>query len=131
MPTFEFNKLVRSKLLDEYKHLGQEVEIKELTKEEHKRQLVKKVLEEVLEIDFDKPEDIQGEIADVRQALDDLAAICNINEADIKITQQNKFDKKGGFSECVFVKTIKLAKGDKWVRYYRQTPDKYLEKPEK
>ena len=131
MPIFKFNKLVRSKLLNEYNRLGQKVVIKKLTKDEHKRQLVKKLLEEVLEINFDEPESIKDEIADVRQALDDLAEICGISEVDIKTAQQKKFDKKGGFSEGVFVETIRLAEDDEWIEYYRKNPDRYPEKPEK
>jgi predicted house-cleaning noncanonical NTP pyrophosphatase (MazG superfamily) len=128
MPEFEFNKLVRDKLRDEYALAGQEATYIELTPSEHKQKLIRKIIEEVLEIDINEPvEKITSEIGDIRQCLDDLTAICGATEEQVMDAKQAKYDKKGGFENGTFVKTLKLADGDEWVDYYRKRPDIFPE----
>jgi len=57
-----------------------------------------------------------------------LAILCNISQDQIELARQEKFDKKGGFAEGIFVETIELADNDKWVEYYRQKPEIFKEK---
>jgi len=128
MPRFELNKLVRDKLRDEYGCMEQIAVYKELSPEEHKTYLIKKIIEEALEIETDKPVDeIINEIADLQQVIDDLAVICNITKDQISFAQKHRYDLKGGFSGGVFVETLELKDDDLWVEYYRKRPDVFIE----
>ncbi len=128
MPKFKLNKLVRDKLPFEYERVGQRVVCRQLSSKEHKGQLISKIIEEVREIKLGGSEDeIASEIADARQAMDDLMAVCGITEEQVKASQRVKYDKKGGFAAGVFVETIELADDDKWVAYYRKSPDIFSE----
>jgi predicted house-cleaning noncanonical NTP pyrophosphatase (MazG superfamily) len=128
VPIFIFNKLIRDKLRGEYERMGQKATYRTLSKIEHAKQLKQKIIEETKEIPLDGSiEDITSEIADVRQALDDLATVNGISEGQISDAKQRKFDKKGGFSAGTFVETLELADDDEWVEYYRKSPDIFAE----
>ena len=128
MPKFELNKLVRDKLPNEYERMGQKADYRELSADDNKRELIRKIIEETVEIKINDPVDkIIGEIADIRQATDDLMMAFDISEDQVKIVQQAKYDKKGGFKSGAFVKTLELADDDEWVKYYRERPDVFPE----
>jgi len=128
MPKFRLNKLVRDGLKNIYDNTDQKAVYRKLTLNEHKQQLVNKINEEVLEIDIDDPvHAITGEIADIRQVLDDLMSLYNIGEKQVKDTQNKIHDKKGGFTEATFVEVLELKDDDKWVEYYRKRPDLFPE----
>lgn len=128
MPTFKLNKLVRDKLREEYAHMGQKAVYRVISPEEHKTELRRKIIEEAQEIKIDGPaQEIIDEIVDVRQGLDDLMALYDITEEQIKVVQKDKYTQKGGFAAGTFVETIELDEGDDWVDYYRQRPDKFPE----
>jgi len=128
MPKFKLDKLVRDNLRNIYASIGQKAKYRKLTLDGHKSQLVRKIIEEVQEIQISDPiSDITDEIADIRQVLDDLMGLYGISELDVKTTQQKTYDKKGGFSEGTYVETLELAGDDKWVEYYRKRPDLFPE----
>jgi len=128
MPTFKLNKLVRDKLREEYLLDGQEAVYRSLSIEEHKNELKNKIIEEASEINTNAPiEDIISEIADIRQAIDDLVLLYEISDDQIKFKQQTKYSKKGGFVSGAFVETITLKDNDKWLEYYRKNPDIFKE----
>lgn len=128
MPSFKLNKLVRDKLVDDYIKCNQQAEYKKLSSAEHKSELIRKIIEEVGEIKSDNSSDeIISEIADIKQAIDDYAELCDISSEQIESKKQLKFNKKGGFSGGNYVTTIKLADGDEWVDYYRKSPDIFPE----
>ena len=128
MPKFKLDKLVRDNLRNIYASIGQKAKYRKLTLDGHKSQLVRKIIEEVQEIQISDPiSDITDEIADIRQVLDDLMGLYGISELDVKTTQQKTYDKKGGFSEGTYVETLELADDDEWVEYYRKRPDIFPE----
>jgi len=128
MPTFKLNKLVRDKFRGIYEDMGQKPVYKKLSSIEHKTSLKNKIIEEVAELDVtDEQSRIIDEVADLRQILDDLTILCGITEDQVKLAQKAKFDKKGGFTDGVFVETIELNDGDEWVGYYRKDPDVFPE----
>lgn len=128
MPIFIFNKLVRDKLQDEYKRMGQKAVYRTLSKSELSAALANKMIEEIREIPEDgTKDDIASELADVRQAMDDLMHLHGITETDIQTLKQKKFDKKGGFAEGAFVESLELKDDDEWVEYYRKEPAVFLE----
>ncbi len=129
MPKFELNKLVRDGLRDEYERTNQNPVFRELSIDELKTQLARKIIEEANEIRVNsRPDEVIDEVADIRQVLDDIVAIYDITEEQVKLAQQKKYDKKGGFANGVFVETLELDDSDPWVGYYRKNPDIFPEK---
>ena len=128
MPIFRLHKLVRDKLRAEYERTGQKATYIELSAEEYKNQLVKKIIEEVSEIKTDDSiDEITNEIADTQQAIDDLIVACGITNEKVKFTQQVRSNLKGGFAAGYFVETLELSDDDPWVEYYRKRPDVFPE----
>ena len=128
MPTFIFNKLIRDKLKAEYVKLDHKATYKRLSDSELFEALKQKIIEEAKEIPADgSKEEIAGELADVQQALDDLATRAGITIEEIMNAKQKKFEKKGGFSEGLFVEKVELHPNDEWVACYRRSPEKYEE----
>ena len=128
MPKFNLNKLVRDGFKSEYARSGQKAEYKELTIKNHKSELIRKIIEEALEIKItDSDDDLIKEIADIEQALDDFKKINGINDEQVQNAKQKKFDKIGGFTGATFVSTLELKNDDEWVNYYRSRPDIFPE----
>jgi len=128
MPKFNLNKLVRDKLLEDYKRLNQKVGCRELTKSEHSQALINKIIEEVHEINIDdSAEDMSSEVADIMQVLEDYIKLNDLSLEKIEQIKRQKFDKKGGFIDGSYVNTIELTEDDEWVKYYREHPDIFPE----
>lgn len=128
MPTFKLNKLVRDKLPAIYKALEQKALTRKLSKTQLSKALVRKIIEETSEItDKTSKTELIGEIADVQQVLDDLKSLHGISNSEVAEIQAKKKAKKGGFSQGIFVETLTLADGDKWVDYYRAEPKRFPE----
>lgn len=129
MPTFRFNKLVRDNFRPIYDKLGQTIRTRELSTDQLKDEIRRKIIEEAKELPIHSvsTEEMAGELADIQQALDDLADKCGVSSEQITKKKAAKFAEKGGFSEGLFVETITLDDNDKWVQYYRNEPEKYPE----
>jgi predicted house-cleaning noncanonical NTP pyrophosphatase (MazG superfamily) len=128
MPTFKLHKLVRDKLKAEYERTGQKATYIELTPDEYKTQLVKKIIEEISEVKIGDPvEEITNEIADAMQAVEDFIVACGTTAEKVRYAQQVRNSLKGGFGAGYFVETIELDNSDPWVEYYRQRPDIFPE----
>lgn len=129
MPTFQFNKLIRDKILQLHSDAGHVMNYERLQGKALKEKLREKLHEEADEIPIRDVVDAEiiEEIADVQQVLDDLKRKYGITAEQVSEVQAIKFDKKGGFSEGVYIKTATVPEGDKWVEYYRKTPRKYPE----
>jgi len=128
MPKFVLNKIVRDKLVADYERLGQKAEYKKLSQQEHKCELIRKIFEEVGEINPDDATDkIAGEIADLQQVIKDFMSLCSVNDEQVEAFRQAKFDKKGGFVDGAYVTTITLSDDDEWVKYYRERPNIFPE----
>lgn len=128
MPEFKLNKLIRDKLPDEYERLGQVACYRRLSVDEHKIALIDKIAEEARELRASNSDiDIKSEIADIQQVINDLVELCNINPADIEICMKQKYLKKGGFKNAIFIETIKLNNDDEWIEYYRSNPETFPE----
>jgi predicted house-cleaning noncanonical NTP pyrophosphatase (MazG superfamily) len=127
MPKFKFGKLVRDRIVEHQLASGAKPVYRQLDAEEHKRELVQKIVEEATEITGAAVGDIAAEIADVQQALDDLREKYGFTVHEIQTIQASKNIKNGAFKKGLFVEYIELAEDDKWTKYYRQEPDRYPE----
>lgn len=90
MPKFKFAKLVRDKIVEGQIAAGAKPIYHLLSEDEHKRLLVEKVIEEAKELIRADPSEVAEEIADVQQALEDLAEKYGLTPRDIAKAQQVK-----------------------------------------
>lgn len=127
MPKFKFEKLVRDKIVERQIASGAKPKYRQLTDEEHKRELVNKVIEEITEITNANPEEVAGEIADVQQAIDDLREKFGITSKEVEAAQKLKNEKNGAFKEGHFIEYVELDEKDEWTEYYRKNADRYPE----
>lgn len=129
MPQFMFDKLIRDKILQLHIDAGHDILYRNVEGRELKEKLRLKILEEANEIPIREKndEEIIEEIADVQQVLDDLKRHYGITDLQVTEAQNIKFIKKGGFSDGVFIESVTLPEDDEWVRYYRNSPEKYPE----
>lgn len=128
MPTFGFNKLVRDKFPEIYASLGQTITSHYLTQSERRAALRDKIIEEAKELptgeDAEKSVTVD-ELADLQQILDDIQDELGVTPEEVAKRQAEKFAQKGGFVTGLFVESITLKDGDKWIDYYPAQPEKY------
>lgn len=127
MPKFKFGKLVRDKIVEHQIASGAKPSYRKLSANEHKQELVNKIVEEAKEIVQAQPSEVVAEIADVQQAIDDLKEKYGLTDEDVKRAQKLKNDKNGAFKEGLFIDHVEVAPDDKWAQYYRENPDRYPE----
>lgn len=127
MLRFQFNKLVRDKIVDHQIASGAKPTYHMLDSEGHKRELVNKIVEEAWEITQAPPDEVAAEIADVQQAIDDLKEPYHVSNADVAKAQAEKNEKNGAFKKGVYIDHVAVNEDDKWVAYYRKNADRYLE----
>jgi predicted house-cleaning noncanonical NTP pyrophosphatase (MazG superfamily) len=127
MPKFKFSKLVRDKIVDHQIASGAKPHFRQLNIDEHKQELVNKIVEEAKEITQATPGEIAAEIADVQQAVDDLKELYGLTNEDITKAQGLKNDKNGAFQKGLFIDYVEVDANDQWVSYYRKNADRYPE----
>ena len=123
--SFRLDKLVRGKLPEMMREMGQEPEVTVLEGEDLQRALIAKVAEEVAELDPNDPS-YQKELADLLQAMKDLIAVSG-GEAVIERLRQADEERRGGFLPGQFITRLQLEPDERWVEYYRREPKKYPE----
>lgn len=123
--TFQLYKLVRDKLPEMMREMGQEPEVTKLAGDDRVRALIAKVTEELAELD---PQDssFTKELSQVKQALVDLIEVSG-GDDEIERLRLEDLEKRGGFHEGLFVSKLHLSADDPWVGYYRKEPKKYHE----
>jgi predicted house-cleaning noncanonical NTP pyrophosphatase (MazG superfamily) len=122
--TFRLHKLVRDKIVDFNITCGGRVEHKVLEADELRRALIAKIVEEATEMTEGVTVD---ELADVQEALDQLAANAGISKDSIVVAQTEKNTKNGAFKKGHFVETLTLPEGNEWIDYYAADPEKFPE----
>lgn len=127
MVVFALQKLVRDKLVEIYIGLGQKPRHHFLGKDDHKMHLAHKIVEEAKELSNASTDKMAEEIADVRQALDDLQYLYGISDTELARVMKAKKAKKGGFRKGLFIDRLELEDGDPWIEYYRKEPERFPE----
>jgi dUTP pyrophosphatase len=123
--TFHLDKLVRDKLPDMMREMGQEPEVIQLQGDAHIQALIAKVAEELAELDPSSPS-FATELSQVKQAVKDLIDI-SVGDEEIERLRLEDVEKRGGFKEGLYISTLHLQPDDEWVEYYRQEPEKHRE----
>lgn len=100
---YTYNKLVRDKIVENIELKGSKCTYEILDDEKYSKELDKKLLEEANEYITDHSIE---EMADLMQVITDICKSRNLNKDDIEKTMQQKYDKKGGFSKKIYLKTV-------------------------
>jgi predicted house-cleaning noncanonical NTP pyrophosphatase (MazG superfamily) len=127
MPKFIFNKLVRDNIVEQQLASGADPVYYTLDPTEHAEALVAKIIEEAQEVPVADREEAIKEIADVQQAIDDLKTLLDLDDQDIANAQAVKNERAGAFRDGLFVETVTVEEGNKWIDYYREHPEQYPE----
>ena len=127
MPIFKFSKLVRDKIVDQQIASGAKPNYRKLKPEDHKHELINKLIEEAHEVEQSSSEEVVDEIADVQQIIDDLRALYNLSANDVAAAQKRKNEKNGEFTQGLYIESLEIDESDQWTSYYRKHPDRYPE----
>jgi predicted house-cleaning noncanonical NTP pyrophosphatase (MazG superfamily) len=99
------------------------------------REAGRKVTEETLEFDAEKPD--AKELADIieiaettAQAAKDMVAKAGITPEELEALQLKRREERGGFATRTYVESVTLADDDPWADYYASDPDRFKETTE-
>lgn len=95
-----YNKLVRDKIPEIIEKNGEKPIICILDDEEYKRELDKKILEKINE--YLATDDVE-ELADVLEVMYAILEYKKVSTSDLEKIRENKKEKRGGFSEKIFL----------------------------
>lgn len=127
MKYFQFNKLVRDKIVPNMikngqKPLGKRI----LGKKEYIIELKRKLKEEVEELlNVNKPSELKEELADVVEVIDYLMKGLDVSKTELKQLQKDKVRKNGGFKEKIYLEAVGVPEDNQWYSYYTKNTEKY------
>ena len=108
---FHYNKLVRDKIIENIKRKGHDCKYRELGKEEYKKELDNKLLEEAQEvIEAHSAEEI-GDLMEVLQA---IMREHQISYEEVQRAMKQKRTKNGAFDSRLFL--ISNGRNDRYIR---------------
>jgi predicted house-cleaning noncanonical NTP pyrophosphatase (MazG superfamily) len=100
-----FNKLVRDRIPDKIKRGGEIPFIRSIEDSELLRRLKAKLVEESFEVmDATSKDEVVGELADVYEVISAIAKKFQIDQDEIKLAQEKKRDKVGGFDDGIVLR---------------------------
>lgn len=100
---YYYNKLVRDRIVENINNKGCKSQFKILNKEEYKKELDKKLLEEVNEvIEAHSAEEI-GDLLEVIQA---VMKEHNISEEEVKVQMEKKRKTNGAFEDKIYLISV-------------------------
>lgn len=103
---------------------------RKLSKKERSSALKAKIIEEINELDPENPDTIE-ELADVLEAIEQLAAEHGKSFQELRAMQRKKRAKTGGFAKGLYVSELALPDDDPWLDYYTADPSRFPEAPVK
>lgn len=128
---FYFEKLVRDNIVDDCENDPKVLKTswRTLKDAEYRRELVKKVSEEALEIPSsnDNPEKMAEEVGDLQAVVDALREVAGLSEEQVRTAAIQKAAKKGSFVLRRYIDYVDLTDDSEWVENLRAQPDKYRE----
>ena len=107
---YTYNKLVRDKIPENINSMeGRKATWRIMSDGEYIKELNKKLLEEAHEF---IEENAVEELADVMEVIQSIMRIKNISYEELKNVQQMKREKKGGFSNKIYLVEVEQDKAD-------------------
>jgi predicted house-cleaning noncanonical NTP pyrophosphatase (MazG superfamily) len=125
MRTFRLNKLVRDKIVADHIAEGAVVGHHRLSKEQKRKELLNKIIEEAQECL--KTDEILSELADIQEALDQLAKDSGLTKQQISTKKSEKRAKNGGFKNGDYIGLESWPVNHKWAKYYAADPKTFPE----
>ncbi|MFA6463987.1 MAG: nucleoside triphosphate pyrophosphohydrolase [Candidatus Paceibacterota bacterium] len=103
-----YDKLVRDNIPDIILANGENPVVEILEKEDLKRELIKKLLEESKEIEKaqENKEELVKEISDVQEVLSAIIENFDLDPIEIAKIKAERKIKRGGFAKGIFLKTV-------------------------
>ncbi|MDP2909760.1 MAG: nucleoside triphosphate pyrophosphohydrolase, partial [bacterium] len=103
-----YNKLVRDKIPEIIAQDGQKANVRILTNEEYKRELLKKLIEEAEESSGTKGnrKDLTKEIGDLLEVIDYLVVAFGLDRGEIEKLKANRKESRGGFDRRIFLESV-------------------------
>lgn len=119
MKRYNFNKLIRSNLLDRMKKEGVTLFGRHLTNEEFAKELKNKLVEEVGEVhDTESREDMIKELADVMEVIEALTLLHGITKEEIEKERLVKCSINGCFLAANFIDYIEVPVSNRKIIEY-------------
>lgn len=107
---YTYNKLVRDKIPENINSMeGRKATWRIMDDDEYIKELNKKLLEEVHEF---IEENAIEELADIIEVIQSIMRVKNISYEELKNVQQMKREKKGGFSNKIYLVEVEQDKAD-------------------
>lgn len=125
MRTFKLSKLVRDKIVQNHLDSGGKVEWKKLDAKSKQKELFKKIIEEAREAQ--DSDDLVEELADIQEAIDQIASDAKISKAEITKMQAKKRRSNGGFKNGDYIQRETWPNNHKWAKYYGKDPKRFPE----
>ena len=125
--TFKLNKLVRDNIVKYHLEIGGagSVKYRTLSADKLTKALLTKLKEEANEL---KTSDLSvGEIADLQELVEALAAHLGVDQKDLAKRQTEKRKHNGAFKKGHFIDTVTLPADNKWAKYYAADPKRFPE----
>lgn len=129
MKYFQFNKLVRDKIVDNMKKSGQEtIGVRTLKDKEYLEELKKKLREETEEfLNVKDKSKLKEELADIQEVIDYIKKVLNMKNSDFKKFKDEKIEKTGGFDKRIYLESVGIREDSEWLEYFMKNKDKYPE----
>lgn len=107
---YTYNKLVRDKIPENINSMeGRKATWRIMDDDEYIKELNKKLLEEAHEF---IEENAVEELADIMEVIQSIMRVKNISYEELKNVQQMKREKKGGFSNKIYLVEVEQDKAD-------------------
>lgn len=97
----EYNKLVRDRIPEIIMSEGRECGTEIMGDEEYRTALLTKLLEEAQEVQEALPDKLTTELADLLEVMEALMALHGLDEAEVRLVQQERREKRGGFADRI------------------------------
>lgn len=126
MPKFVCNKLGRDNIVElrEQQEIG--LEAKLLNKDEFKKELLNKLIEEALEVvETRNNNELLEELGDVQEVLNCILLAYDLDKNKMEAIQTEKRERKGSFKKGIFIKSFTTDENTAFGQYFLSQPDKY------
>ncbi|MDQ6985355.1 MAG: hypothetical protein Q9M91_08415 [Candidatus Dojkabacteria bacterium] len=131
MRKFKFEKLVRDNIVSDMVRLGAQPKTRKLNKNEHVKELLRKLIEEskeVLSMDGDVvSEEFFKEVGDLYDIIETPIKVLNLDVNKVEELQRAKTNKWGSFLNGDYVEFIEVDDNYPKIPYYLENSDRYPE----
>ena len=128
MRHFRFNKIIRDKLPEIISQGGIDVVYKNIEGKDLLKKLKDKLLEETQEAVSSVGQlQIMEELADILEVIHGICFTMQVDIDTIEELRREKFDKRGGFHNGVYVDRVSVKDDSTMLAFYLDQPDKYPE----